>query len=133
MDRNSSLANFLAMVAWVKLCDCVVVEAADLRSYFSVDRLEDSRVERLLEAAEPLFPYAEKLYEVPEQRSNLSLYLSRVPLPSRIFDLGTMATSDRVALLNLVVPTKSISLPFRATIAELMEGVGKGHIFQAPA
>jgi hypothetical protein len=102
-----------------------VVDAPELRRYFAVDRLADARVARTIEVARPLFPYSQKLWRSPEQNANVSLYLSRRPLPHEVFGVGRLATSKRIELLCLTVPTARVSLPNSDAMSRALQQVGE--------
>lgn len=129
-ELYGSLVNYLVVAAWAMNVDCVVVEAQSLRRYFAVDRLPDDRVELLLHAAKGLFPHQRRLWENPDQRSNVVLHLSRVPLPEAPFRVS-VTTSRRVDLLCLGVRAAAVDVPHQGEVRELLFNFRAGRPLRA--
>jgi hypothetical protein len=71
---------YLAVTAWVRKIDCVILAREDLLPFLGLERMKDRRIEWLKKDVQRLFPYAENL--VAEKTKNYSsLYLSRIAFP----------------------------------------------------
>lgn len=91
------LANYLALWAWQKKVDCVVVPKAPLFNYLKISRMEKTRLNRLKADVNELFPHASAMY-LTGLGSYANVYLSRVEFPSE-FPWGSMSTAKRIERL----------------------------------
>jgi hypothetical protein len=78
------LGTYLALAAWVKNVDCVVLQRAQLLPYLGLERMKNARIEWLKKDIKKLFPYANNLIEL-NTKIYASLYLTRVDFPADIF------------------------------------------------
>lgn len=125
------LVTYSALAAWSMGLDCIVYDAGQLRRHFFISRLEDTRVERILKVARPVFPYATKLWSDPDTHSQVTIFLSRSELPSAVFK-GRMSNGRRIELLNLTIPTGRVELPDSYELMGVLEGLAAGRALLGP-
>lgn len=87
----------LALWAWGKHVDCVVVHRDQLHPYLGIMARREERLRWLVSDARPLFPYTKELYHGGGGKRG-TIYLSRKKFPDGVFD-GTMYDIDRVKFL----------------------------------
>src|SRR5262245_31440895 len=90
------LGHYLAVQAWVRGLDCIVLTRADLEFFLGLQRFKSARVRWLQEDLKHWFPHQEAYYRSGAESSIHSLFLSRVPL-DEFLPKGTMTTDDRIA------------------------------------
>ena len=57
--QHRVLGQYLAMQAWVRGLDCIVLEKRDLDHYLSLERLKEPRVQWVRDDLTPWFPHQE--------------------------------------------------------------------------
>jgi hypothetical protein len=97
------LGNFLALAAWVRGLDCIVLVRADLERFLGFRRFKSARVEWPRADLKPWFPHQEPYYKSGVPSSIHSLFLSRVPI-SKYLPPGTMTTDERIARMREGAP-----------------------------
>lgn len=94
--QHRVIANYLAVEAWSRGVDCIVLERLDLEELLGLKRFKSARVRWMLTDIKPWFPYQEPYYRSNSPSSVSSLFLSRVPISSHL-PTGSMTTDQRIA------------------------------------
>ncbi|SRR6266568_2249764 len=97
--QHRVLGQFLAIEAWLRGVDCIVIGRDDLEQYLGLIRFKSTRVYWLQLDLKPWFPYQKDYYSSTSPSSLNSLFLSRVPIERHLPD-GTMLTESRVAQMT---------------------------------
>jgi hypothetical protein len=80
--QHRVLGHYLAVQAWLRGVDCIVVERQDLEAYLGLQRFKSERIRWLLEDLIPWFPYNSVYYMSSAESSLHSLFLARVEIES---------------------------------------------------
>jgi hypothetical protein len=94
--QHRIIAHHLAIQAWLRGLDCIVLVREDLEQLFDLHRFKSARVGWLQEDMRPWFPHQEAYYRSGADSSIHSLFLSRVPVDD-FLPSGTMTTEKRIA------------------------------------
>lgn len=94
--QHRVLGHFLAIQAWLRGVDCLVLEREDLEAFLDLRRFKKERVRWVQEDLRPWFPYQYQIEQGNSGFSLHSLFLSRVPIESWIAD-GVLTTEQRLA------------------------------------
>lgn len=119
--QHRVIGNYLAMEAWTRGLDCIVLIRSDMESFLGLRRFKSTRVNWLKADLMPWFPYQEAYFKTGSPSSIHSLFLSRVPI-SRHLPSGTMTTDKRIAGIAKDAPktkrfsTSSTKVPGEAKI-----------------
>jgi hypothetical protein len=89
------IGHYLAVQAWLRGLDCIVLDRVDLEFFFGLKRFKGARVRWLKDDLRPWFPYQEDYYRTGAPSSIHSLFLSRVPLAT-FLPGGSMRTDERI-------------------------------------
>jgi hypothetical protein len=89
---------YLAMTAWIKKVDCVVLQRSQLLPFLGLERMKNVRVDCLQTDLRSLFPYYDTLVE-SKTGNYATLYLSRVPFLEGCFR-GHVSDENRIKILN---------------------------------
>lgn len=101
--QHRVLGHFLAIQAWLRNLDCIVLVRGDLEVFLDLERFKSQRVQWLREDFAPWFP-AQKPYFKSRSPSSLhSLFLSRVPVDVWL-PKGAMTTEERIKKLSADAP-----------------------------
>jgi len=122
------LGSYLALLAWKKEVDCVIVAQDELFDYLGIKAMRKQRLRWLVHDIKDLFPHAQALYR--STRGHVSTYLSRLKFPAGAFD-ERMYDDERVHVLREGgLRTVDISLPSEDRMAAFLAftaiGVGQG-------
>lgn len=93
--QHRVLGHFLAVQAWLRGLDCIVLVRGDLEAFLGLERFKSQRVAWLKEDLEPWFPQQQAYYKSKSPSSLSSLFLSRVALTDWLAS-GTMSTEARI-------------------------------------
>ena len=93
--QHRLVGHYLALQAWLRGLDCIVLNRANLMCFFHLDRFKSARIKWLQSDLKPWFPHQEPYYNSSSQSSIHSLFLSRVPIESHL-PAGTMTTPERI-------------------------------------
>lgn len=77
--QNLVLGRFLAIQAWVRGLNCIVLTSEDLRAFYQVERIRDARVAWIREDLIDWFPHLRFVYE--SEYCVSSAWFSRVAVP----------------------------------------------------
>src|SRR6266540_6268080 len=116
------LSRYLALWAWKRRVDCVVVSRHELFAYLGIKAMRGKRLDWLAQDIKDLFPYTKALYQ--RAGAHGSTYLSRLKFPSGAFD-DRMYDVDRIRVLEqhglraaeISLPTESRVVAFLVTAA----------------
>lgn len=94
--QHRVLGHFLAIQAWLRGVDCLVLEREDLEAFLGLRRFKEERVRWLQADLRPWFPHQYVIEQGSTWFSLHSLYLSRVPIEKWIPE-GNLTTEQRLA------------------------------------
>jgi len=107
--QHRVVANYLAVEAWSRVLDCIVLVREDLEKLLGLKRFKSVRVKWLRVDLAPWFPYQEPYFRSSALSSIDSLFLSRVPIAKHLPE-GSMTTDERIArMVAGSPPTKRFS------------------------
>lgn len=89
------IGHYLAVQAWIRGLDCIVLVRHDLEALFALERFKSARIEWLKEDLRPWFPEQQAYYRSGAESSIDALFLSRVPV-KLFLPRGTMTTDARI-------------------------------------
>src|SRR5437016_2949069 len=91
------LSSYVALWAWRKGVDCVVVDRSELFWYLGIRAMRKQRLHWLGQDIKVLFPYVEELHG--GTGGHATTYLSRRKFPPGVFDKA-MHDNERVRVLE---------------------------------
>jgi hypothetical protein len=94
-NQHRIIGHYLAVQAWLRGLDCIVLVRNDLESFLALERFKGTRVDWLREDLKPWFPHQESYYKTGAASSIHSLFLSRVPIKEHL-PTGSMTTEERI-------------------------------------
>ncbi|WP_228520374.1 hypothetical protein, partial [Vibrio parahaemolyticus] len=92
------LGTYLALVAWKKRADGIVIKREHLLNFLKITRMQNVRVDWMKDDLMHLFRYTGNTY-FSSSGTYAELYLSRVPIPKGIF-YEKMSTEKRIKLFK---------------------------------
>ncbi len=101
--HHRMIGHYLALQAWTRKLDCIVLDRSDLKSFLGLERFKTSRIKWLMEDLKPWFPYQKSYTKSGTESSIHSLYLSRVPIDNHL-PAGTMTTTERINRMSEDAP-----------------------------
>jgi hypothetical protein len=101
------VAHYLAIQAWTRKLDCIVLSRADLEAFLGLERFKSTRIRWLKEDLKPWFPFQMHYNTKGTESSIHSLYLSRVPI-QRHLPHGTMMTEERINQMGSDGPSTAV-------------------------
>ncbi len=101
--RHRVLGHFLAIQAWLRKLDCVVLQRIELERFLGLERFKGTRVDWLREDLKPWFPFQVPYFKSKSPSSIHSLFLSRVDIAPHL-PLGTMTTDARISRMAASAP-----------------------------
>ena len=101
--QHRVLGHFLAIQAWLRGLDCIVVSRHDLEVFLGLERFKQQRVGWLREDLLPWFQHQYVLQQGAAGFSLHSLYLSRLAIEKWLPD-GELTTEERIAKLAKGAP-----------------------------
>ncbi|EOV6284663.1 hypothetical protein ACOQ0N_004598 [Vibrio parahaemolyticus] len=120
------LGAYLAMSAWKKGADCVILQRSTLLSFLKLERMKNKRIDWLKEDLKYLFHYAHTT-SYTKTRTYADLYLSRVKIPKGKDVWGSMSTEERIQKLKeLNIEAEVIELPSETRLLSKMALVSNG-------
>ena len=102
--QHRVLGNYLAMEAWSRGIDCIVLVRPDLEKFLGLKRFKSARIKWLRSDLKPWFPHQDAFYKTTAPSSISSLYLSRLSLSGHL-PKGSMTTDKRIARMGSDAPT----------------------------
>jgi hypothetical protein len=93
--QHRVLGHFLAVQAWLRGLDCIVLERRELETFLGLRRFKSERVKWLRADLKPWFPFQEPYYKSGAESSLHSLFLARVEIQPWLPD-GSMTTAKRI-------------------------------------
>jgi len=101
--RHRVLGHFLAIQAWLRKLDCIVLRRRDLEHFLGLKRFKATRVSWLQEDLKPWFPFQTPYFKSQSPSSIHSLFIARVEMESHL-PKGSMTTDLRIARMAKVAP-----------------------------
>ncbi len=101
--QHRTLGHYLAIQAWIRRLDCIVLTRGDLESFLGLERFKSSRVAWLQEDLKPWFPHQVPYYKTGATSSIHSLFLSRVDIQPYL-PKGSMTTDKRITRIDPTAP-----------------------------
>ena len=89
------IGHFLAVQAWIRGLDCIVLVRGDLEAFLGLKRFKNTRVKWLKEDLKPWFPSQTPYYKSKAPSSIHSLFLARVPMGKHL-PTGSMTMGQRL-------------------------------------
>ncbi len=111
--QHRLIAHYLALQAWLRGLECIVLSRADLMRFFDLARFKSARIKWLQADIKPWFPHQEGYYKSSSPSSIHSLFLARVPIDPHL-PRGSMPTSDRIRRMAPNSPRTEPFIPFGA-------------------
>jgi hypothetical protein len=105
--RHHIIGHYLAVQAWIRSLDCIVLDRVDLEFFLGLQRFKSVRVTWLRDDLRPWFAHQEAFYRSGAPSSIHSLFLSRVPIGSHL-SAGTMTTEARIQRMKPDAPKTSL-------------------------
>lgn len=94
--HHRMIGAFLAIEAWTRGLDCIVLERGTLETLLGLERFKSTRIEWLVADLKPWFAYQKAFYKTRAPSSIGSLFLSRVKIANHL-STGSMTTKERIA------------------------------------
>ncbi len=116
--QHRVIGHFLALQAWTRGVDCIVLQREHLESFLGLERFKRARQEWLMEDLRPWFPHQQKIRRFGTKSSLASLFLSRVSLDEHFPRGPPMTTAQRIAKLKPAVRACVFKLPRGAKVHE---------------
>lgn len=109
--QHHVLGHFLAIQAWLRRLDCIVLVRQDLEVFLGLQRFKSQRVKWLRSDFSPWFKYKESYFLSNSPSSLHSLFLSRVPIKTSL-PTGSMTTDERISgMPDGAPPTARFAVP----------------------
>lgn len=112
--QHRVLGHFLAIQAWLRGVDCLVLERDDLEAFLGLKRFKEERVRWLQADLRPWFPYQVPLEQGTSRYSLHSLYLSRLPIDGWL-STERLETAQRLAQMS---PESPKTVAFSETLEQ---------------
>src|SRR6266513_1768191 len=94
--RHRIVGHYLAITAWIRGLDCIVLDRNDLQSLLSISNTGEDRVKQFVEDIKPWFQFNKPYYRPGSKTFVKSLFLSRAKLDSYL-PKGRMGVDQRIA------------------------------------
>jgi hypothetical protein len=107
--QHGMLGQYLAMQAWVRGLECIVLQRRDLEYFLGLERFKSTRVQWLREDLTPWFPHQEAHHKTGAPSSIHSLYLSRVSMGPHL-PPGSMTVDVRLQKMSATAPKTEMFL-----------------------
>jgi len=101
--KHRVLGHYLAIQAWLRKLDCIVLQRRELEHFLGLERFKSTRVTWLIVDLKPWFPFHESYYLSKSPSSISALFLSRVEIAGHL-PKGTMTTDQRISRLSKDAP-----------------------------
>ena len=101
--QHRVMGHFLAIQAWLRGVDCLVLEREDLQRFLGLQRFKEERVRWIQEDLRPWFKHQSSMEQGGAGFSLHSLYLSRVEIEKWIPG-GEFSTEDRIKAFDKKAP-----------------------------
>lgn len=108
--QHRVLGHYLALQAWVRGLDCIVLGRSDLEAFLGLERFKSSRVHWLCEDLKPWFPHQTAYYKSSAPSSIHSLFLARVDMTTHL-PSGSMTTDLRISKIDAKAPKTQKFIP----------------------
>lgn len=110
--QHRVLGHFLAVQAWLRGVDCLVLDRNDVEAFLVLERLKEQRINWLRDDLNPWFPHQHIYVQGAGMGFSLhSLYVSRTPIERWLPD-GEMSTEERIREMRRGAPkTEMFAVP----------------------
>ncbi len=108
--QHRVIGHFLALQAWTRGVDCIVLQREHLESFLGLERFKRARQEWLMEDLRPWFPHQQKIRRFGTKSSLASLFLSRVSLDEHFPRGPPMTTAQRIAKFHEATMVSQLAL-----------------------
>lgn len=105
--QHRVLGHFLAIQAWLRGLDCIVLEREHLEEFLGLERFKGTRVEWLQEDLKPWFAEQTTYFNSKSESSLHSLFLSRVSMTGWLSS-DSMTTEKRISQLPERAPKTAL-------------------------
>lgn len=93
--RHRIVGHYLALQAWIRGIDCVVLDRSDVQRLLNVSNTGEDRVRQFTDDVKPWFKFSKPYYKPGSHTYLRSLFLSRVSLDSYL-PKGRMGVDQRI-------------------------------------
>src|SRR5688572_30564009 len=117
--RHRLLGSYLALSAWTKGVDCVVIQRDELLGFLELQTMQDTRIAWVKQDIKSLFPYS---FTTEDDTTSVyrTFFLSRSPFPKKL-RLATMEDDERVDAFNDAgLKAAIIELPLESEVVRIM-------------
>ncbi len=101
--KHRVLGHYLAIQAWLRKLDCIVLLRGDLKYFLGLKKLNGIRIGWLKDDLKPWFPFQKAYYKSNATSSINSLYLSRIDIATHLHK-ESMTTDQRISRLATDAP-----------------------------
>jgi len=108
--KHRVLGHYLAIQAWLRKLDCIVLQRRELEHFLGLERFKGARITWLINDLKPWFPFQAPYYKSKSMSSINSLYLSRIEISSHLDKVrlpngkSSMTVDQRIKGLLLGAP-----------------------------
>jgi hypothetical protein len=96
--KHRVLGHYLAIQAWLRKLDCIVLQRRELEHFLGLERFKSTRVTWLINDLKPWFPFHVSYYLSNSPSSIHTLFLSLIDMVTHL-PKGTMTTDQRISRL----------------------------------
>jgi hypothetical protein len=125
--QHRLIGNYLAVEAWCRGLDCIVLNRLHLETLFGLTRLTKARIGWIREDLQPWFPYSAE-YGWGRSRSpswsTATLFLSRSPIKEHL-PTGKMSDEDRIKRMAAGSPRTALFTRGKSKIPDDAEMVSR--------
>ena len=107
--QHRVIGQYLAMQAWKRGLDCIVLERDNLEFFLGLEQFKSTRLRWLREDLKPWFPHQVAHYNTIAASLIGALYLSRVPI-ERHLPSGSMTVDERLKKMAPGTPKTQLFL-----------------------
>jgi hypothetical protein len=123
--RHRLLGSYLALYAWEKKVDCVVLVRDQLVPFLEMGSLPESRIKWVIDDVYKLFPFHSVVWDNKGKKVE-ALYLSRQQIPANAWQNGLSTEEYVEALKNAGLNTKIAKVPAESEIIRVMAFISHG-------
>jgi hypothetical protein len=113
--QHRIVGHYLALQAWLRGIDCIVLRRIDLMRFLDLDRFKSARIKWLQADLKPWFPYQKPYFSASAPSSISTLFLARVPIDSHL-PRGRMTAPQLIAGIAATGPRTEAFLKFGAPV-----------------
>lgn len=95
MRLHRIVGHYLAIQAWLRRVDCLVLVHGDLKAFLGLKKIEAIHIKKFVADVEPWFPYYKRFPPKTAKTSTSSLWLSRIAIIPHL-PAGRMSVNERI-------------------------------------